>query len=585
MSMSALLDPEASETVVRIGLTLMHFVWQGALIGAFYALLRLNLRMATPQTRYLLGLLTLSVLACTPIITFLSLAATPEFAATPITQDAAAAHLITADQFVTPAASGLNALLSWITCLWLAGVAVFATRMIFAWSSALHLRADSYPGEPRRWDQLLGKLCAEFGVDRRVSLALSAKLLTPAVIGWLRPVILMPPSVLSGLSTDQIEMIVLHELAHIRRHDYLINALQMVLETLLFYHPVIHWVSNQTRAEREYCCDDMVVEFCGNRIGYVKTLAALETRRLQWKSAMTANGGSLLKRVQRIANPEHGTRIAVWPFMLAAVAALSMGYSIHVELTPVTAPFTVAAEQKPAAIIAATSEPPSLNSIPAMNPVMIAALKQLAATSTSVRLPAPPRIQLSNPVKLAALQFKTIDTTRLSVPSDPERSELIASFAPAPDYPYEQLRDNTSGNVRIAFKVTDRGYVADISTEIMKGPVAFSDAARQAVSRWKFNPPGIEHESATPRVEFTMVFAPNSDGRTSVCVKATGSRICHRYSISIENTKATLQYGNAVLVANTDANQHISVIRKNPDGSTCRWNRRTGCESGILRDN
>ena len=90
-----------------------------------------------------------------------------------------------------------------------------------------------------------------------------------------RCVILLPISTLSGLSREQIEMILAHELAHIRRHDFFVNLLQATVETLLFYHPAAWWISRRIRVEREHCCDDIAVDVCGNPLQYARALTRL----------------------------------------------------------------------------------------------------------------------------------------------------------------------------------------------------------------------------------------------------------------------------------------------------------------------
>jgi HEAT repeat protein len=131
------------------------------------------------------------------------------------------------------------------------------------------------------------------------------------VVGWLRPVILLPASALTGLSPQQLEAILAHELAHIRRHDYLINLLQAVVETLLFYHPAVWWVSRRIRQEREHCCDDLAVAVCGDSLTYARALLEMEQLRAAGPQlAMAANGGSLMNRIQRLvgAQPKHANR-------------------------------------------------------------------------------------------------------------------------------------------------------------------------------------------------------------------------------------------------------------------------------------
>ena len=123
----------------------------------------------------------------------------------------------------------------------------------------------------------------------------------PTVVGWLRPAILLPIAALASLSPAQVEAILAHELAHIRRHDYAVNVLQTIAETLLFYHPSVWWLSRRIRAEREHCCDDIAVALCGDAVGYAQALAELETwRTVSATMAMAATGGTLLDRVRRI---------------------------------------------------------------------------------------------------------------------------------------------------------------------------------------------------------------------------------------------------------------------------------------------
>src|SRR5207248_10168500 len=123
----------------------------------------------------------------------------------------------------------------------------------------------------------------------------------PVVMGHLRPVILMPVGLFAGLSVDQVEAILLHELAHIRRHDYPINLLQIFVEGLAFYHPAVWWISGVIRAERENCCDDLVVATTGDAHEYAVALAALEQNRWATReTALAANGGTLVKRIRRM---------------------------------------------------------------------------------------------------------------------------------------------------------------------------------------------------------------------------------------------------------------------------------------------
>ena len=169
-------------------------------------------------------------------------------------------------------------------------------------------------------------LAQRLGVGRTVHVFASEVVRVPTVVGWLRPVILLPVSVITGLPAAHLDAVLAHELAHVRRHDYLVNALQAIVETLLFYHPAVWWCSRQIRIEREHCCDDLVVEACGDRVGYARALAQLEELRgLEPMLSLNATGGRLIARVRRVLGhppvAERGSTAWILVAALTLVAA------------------------------------------------------------------------------------------------------------------------------------------------------------------------------------------------------------------------------------------------------------------------
>ena len=171
------------------------------------------------------------------------------------------------------------------------------------------------------WQDRLRALAARLRVTRPVALLESCLAETPVLIGFLRPAILIPAGLLAGLAPDQLEAILLHELAHIRRHDYAVNVMQSLVEGLLFYHPAVWWLSNAVRAERENCCDDAVVALRGDAVSYAAALAALEERRSASQPALAATGGNLMNRIRRLLEPNR-KRPAAGP-ALAAILLLA----------------------------------------------------------------------------------------------------------------------------------------------------------------------------------------------------------------------------------------------------------------------
>jgi hypothetical protein len=191
---------------------------------------------------------------------------------------------------------------------WLAGVCLLSLRLARGWVAARRVAERGCEPAAPRWQATLARLRRELGVSRPVRLAASALAEVPSVVGWLRPVVVVPVSAFAGLTTWQVEAVLAHELAHIRRHDYLVNVLQSAVETLLFYHPATWWVSRQVREERERCCDDVAVALCGDAAGYVRALAELEAMRAAPALAMSATGGSLLGRARRLLAPPQTRR-------------------------------------------------------------------------------------------------------------------------------------------------------------------------------------------------------------------------------------------------------------------------------------
>jgi beta-lactamase regulating signal transducer with metallopeptidase domain len=211
-----------------------------------------------------------------------------------------------------------------IVAIWLAGVIVLSSRLLFSWARARRLVLRGGEDASAQWQRAAQRLSDALGLRRAVRLVESAAVEVPSVIGWLRPIVLLPASTLTGLAPRQLEMVLAHELAHIRRHDFFINLLQAVVETLMFYHPAVWWMSRQVRVERENCCDDLAVAVCGDAIQYARALARLEELRADAPEvAMAANGGSLLARIRRIAGAR-AESIGLGSRWAAAVAMLSI---------------------------------------------------------------------------------------------------------------------------------------------------------------------------------------------------------------------------------------------------------------------
>ncbi len=193
-----------------------------------------------------------------------------------------------------------------LVTLWIVGLCFCSIRLLGGLAVVARVKRHHTAPASHEWQQRLAALARRMRVRGRdaISLRVCANIRTAAVIGWLRPVILVPASALTGLAPHQMEAVLAHELAHIRRHDYLVNLLQSVVETLFFYHPAVWYLSRRVRLERENCCDDDAVAVVGDPVTYAGALTDLEMLRQGAPAlAMAANGGSLLRRVERLLAP------------------------------------------------------------------------------------------------------------------------------------------------------------------------------------------------------------------------------------------------------------------------------------------
>jgi len=327
--------------VERLAWTLIHFLWQGLSIAVLYAAARRGVaRMSTPNVRYLLACAALAAMMTAPLVTWGLMRpsdASPDTAyrvrSAPSSASTAGIATTTLPASVRATVSGVQQaqFLVWVVIVWLAGAVVFWVRLAGGWVAAARMRSMLVRSAPPEWQAILRELGARIGLSRPVRLLVSALVQVPTVVGWLRPVVLVPVGALSGLPAEHLEALLLHELAHIRRHDYLFNILQSVAEALLFYHPAVWWVSAHIRAERELCCDDVAVAVSGDALTYARALAQLESYRpAHLRAVVAANGGFLADRIARLlGQPQPAVRTGLGPGVFAvAVLLVAAAYGL-----------------------------------------------------------------------------------------------------------------------------------------------------------------------------------------------------------------------------------------------------------------
>jgi beta-lactamase regulating signal transducer with metallopeptidase domain len=202
--------------------------------------------------------------------------------------------------------------LPWVSLAWLGGVVVLSLRNLGGWIGVQRLRhAGTAPVCQELADRARARV-ARMRVGRPVRVLQSTLVEIPIAAGWLKPVLLLPANILAGLSTTQLEAIVAHELAHVRRHDFLVNLLQTVAQTLLFYHPVVWWLSRRIRIEREHCCDDMAVRVCDNNTGLGEAPTLLEASRLALEPVLAVSGKAQRSGRRSVWYADPSLRSAGW---------------------------------------------------------------------------------------------------------------------------------------------------------------------------------------------------------------------------------------------------------------------------------
>jgi len=336
-----------AEIIRRLGWTLIHFIWQAAAVAIILAILLKLLRNASANLRYVICCLTLALIVVMPVVTLrlvdVSVPAPVKLTAEKLPSDSTGAQVIVEmpqiesppvqvaatlgiplkDRFIKT----IEPALPYIVLGWLVGVFGLSIWHLGGWAQLQRLRRTMVKQVSERVRLRLRHLAMQMGVKHAIAIMESALVQVPTVVGWLKPVILLPATALTGLTAEQIEAILAHELAHIKRCDYLANILQTVVEILGFYHPAVWWVSRRIRFERENCCDDLAVSISGDRVCYARALTTMEEIRAgQPRLAVAASGGSLFDRIRRLLGKDSANeaKLSWLPSVIAIILVLAI---------------------------------------------------------------------------------------------------------------------------------------------------------------------------------------------------------------------------------------------------------------------
>jgi TonB family protein len=437
------------------------------------------------------------------------------------------------------------------------GVLLLSLR---AWRQWRGLKALVRMAEPLpMWQLRVNDMAQRFGLRRCVTVLCSKVIATPALVGWMRPVILLPMAVACSFPVAQVELILAHELAHLRRWDPLANLFQVVLETLHFYHPVVHWISRDVRNEREICSDELALSISGgDRHQFVAALAELgELRERHGALLLAASGGVLLDRVQHMVVPIHeATRVRTPArFVAVLLGAVLVSLTLRLEwkqaqlqrnltdsiiqLQSMIAPSWLPLAQLHVAWHLSDLAPAhAVLARPVVDTLSVVAMPSPQASPSATMLPHPAALLVSNLVPAHGVPLARIA----------ELAEPLASSVPPmpmpirmrqPIYPQSALARGIEGQVVVEFGLAIDGSVQDLHVINAQPADVFDQAAIQAMRGWKYALPSdpLTQRRYRQTLVFTLNAATRGDTSSGTnagdevqarvgCRVATGTLIC-----------------------------------------------------------
>lgn len=505
-----------------IGRALLHSLWQGALIALAYLVLHRALQRARPALRVLLG--ELSLLACVllPVATVYW----QQVASPAVVPAAAAIEAITLAPALEAAGGSVRSpFLAGLALAWMLGVGVLGLRALWRWQGLRGIVARAQPIAPD-WQQRLLQLCDEVGVLRPVRWLESGEVEGPMLVGWLRPVVLFPLGLSLRLPAEQVELLLEHELAHIRRADFLFNLIQLLVETLLFFHPGVHAIAARVRHDRELACDDRVAARRQQPTVYARALLAVaELRLVAAPMVLAATGGALLQRVRRIVGEDEVSERQGSPLRALAVAGLVL---LVIALGVQRSEVPLQALKLPvSAVLVRSLQQVGVEPIraPTLAIELAPALPVIEATPAVLRPIALPMPARSAPQ--ASIETRDLPVAGLSAPpmlAMPAAAEPLVRQAPY--YPSRARRSGIEGWVELSYLVAADGSVADIRVEAAQPEDLFVEAATTALQQWRFAAGG-ETLRRSQRFDFTLREADAKSGSNPpFCDLPTGTRVC-----------------------------------------------------------
>jgi bla regulator protein blaR1 len=474
--MSVLMD---SREVVALGWTLLHFCWQSTIIALLYALVDRCLVHTATAVRYGVAMAMLGLMPLAALATFVEqerlVVHVGQGEQTLVGSHVGSLHtaIVTEAPFAAPTITGselwiaghTDRLMPWIDGVWLAGVCLLALRATGGWWRLRSLRSKAQLPVPDAVQQSFARVVEQLRLVQPVVLRVSRDVISPMAMGVWWTTVLLPLSVVTSLPAAQLEAVLAHELAHIRRWDYFCNLLQTAIECLFFFHPAVWWMSSRTRELREVCCDEVAARTCTDPGIYAEALLQMEEHRvehLQLAVALHGKGGTLLNRIRRVMGErtmEYGS-MSVVRVAAAGLVVAGLVFAPHVEKRLMAEP--ARAQSVPLSLVASASDH---NVATMAADVRTESVSLKLSEELSQAAPAPTLTPGSAPTP-ASVPSPAPDPTVAPEPTPaPSVAELAPTPAPAPRGGEMQDAENAGGRDYLQ-KMRDAGYPLDLNNDL-----------------------------------------------------------------------------------------------------------------------
>lgn len=338
--MNWILEVIPESILEALGWTFIDSLWQGLFISATILVFILLFRIKSANTKYWLQVIGMVLIFAGALASFVYHSNTaqnvnPEQAVSGDYSLQLFSYISQSKGLTASYQHWVNAIepfFPWLVSFWMLGAIVFTFRLIGGFYYVQRLKAMAIPINDGMWLSKFEKLKQRIGIDKAILFLESSRINVPMVAGHLKPILLIPIGILTNMSPNQVEALLLHELSHIQRHDYLVNIIQSVLEVVLFFNPAVWYISAQLRKEREHCCDDMALSCGVNSLEYVRALTTIQEQIINKNSiamALANNNNQLLLRIKRLLGRVDTSQSYSWHrlFIIVLLTAGLFGFS------------------------------------------------------------------------------------------------------------------------------------------------------------------------------------------------------------------------------------------------------------------